>query len=76
MYTWVDFSTESKLTQLVHLQLFHNEWYLQALCAYVDLGSSIPCGGVTDKGDKLILKEGVRGFYLKWREHDENTGKV
>ena len=33
-------------------------------------------GGVSDKGDKLILKEGVRGFYLKWREHDENTGEL
>ena len=34
------------------------------------------CGGVTDKGDKLIFKEGVRGFYLKWREQDENAGKL
>ena len=36
----------------------------------------LPHGRVSDKGYKLILMKGVRGFYLKWREHDENTGKL
>ena len=36
----------------------------------------MPYGGVTDKRYKLILMKGVRGFYIKWRGHDENTGKL